>query len=187
MARDTLVGEPTSITAGNTVVFEVSPPEFPPSEGWTAAYTVVLSGSLVTATVTDDDAGTFTVTFAASAFSSTITQQEVRLVGRVTGGVGTDYAGEVYDIYDAPLTILPNVTGSTGSTARTEDEIQLDLVNLRIRELLATSISSYSIGGRSVQKRELKELRTEKAILEARIRGAKGYGPRKRVVAFGCA
>jgi CRP-like cAMP-binding protein len=182
LAPVTPTAPPTSITAGDTVAFEWSPADYPPSEGWTGAAYVVLSGSIKTATVTDDDQGTYSVSFAASDFSALITETEARIVFRVTGS--GDYAGEIATIYDASVTILPNVTGSTGSTSRSEDEIQLDLVNLRIREVLATSIESYSVGGRSAQKRKLSELRAEKAILEARIRDAKGYGFRRRVVAF---
>lgn len=164
-------------------MFELSPEEFPPSEGWTGTAAIVLDASQVAPTVTDDDGGTFTITVAAADLAAIIVETEARLVIRVTGT--GDYAGEVYTAYDAPLTILPNVTGATGTTSRSDDEIELDLVKAAITALTTTNIASYSIGGRSVQKQDLRTLYGRQAILEARIRGAKGYGPRKRVVAFG--
>lgn len=182
MAPVTPTKEPTSITAGNTVVFEVSPADYPPSDGWTADYRIVLPDSQVSATVTDDDQGTFTVRFVASAFQTIVTQIEGRLVGRVTGTI--DSVAHVADIYDAPITILPNVVNATGTASRSADEIELAAVNAAILALTTTNIQSYSIGGRSVQKNDVQKLYIRQAILEARIRGAKGYGPRKRQVAF---
>lgn len=183
MAPVTPTKEPTSFTAGDTVEYETSPADYPPSEGWTGAAYIVLSGSIVTATVTDDDAGTFTVSFAAVDFASIVTETEARLVFRVTGS--GDYDGDIKTVYDAPVTILPNVTGATLDSSRSDAEIELDAVKAAILALTTTPIASYSIGGRSVTKHEIKTLYARQAILESRIRAEKGYGFRKRLVAFG--
>lgn len=183
MARDNATKEPTSITAGDTVVFEVSPAEFPPSEGWTGSYSIVLATSQIAATVTDDDQATYTVTFGASQLATVVQETEARLVGRVTGS--GDYAGKVYTIYDARVTILPNLTAATLTLSRTQAEKELDLVNAAIEKALASDIESYGIGGRSVTKRKLAELYRTRALLEARIRAERGLPFRKRLVAFG--
>lgn len=183
MARDALTAIPSAITAGDTVVIELSSEEFPPSEGWTGSAAIVLASEQKAPTVTDDDQGTYTITIGASLLQTIVTQQEARFVFRVTGSGA--YANQVYTVCDYPITILPNVTNATGKTSRSDDEIELDAVKAAILALTTTNIASYSIGGRSVQRNEIRTLYSRQAILEARIRGAKGYGPRKRVVAFG--
>lgn len=163
-------------------MFEVSPADYPPSDGWAADYRIVLPDSQVAATVTDDDASTYTVRFISTAFQTITKQTEARLVGRVTGTI--DGVAHVADIYDGPVTILPNVVNATTTGSRSVAEIEYDAVTAAILALTTSSISAYSIGGRSVTKQNIKELYARQAILASQIRSEKGYGPRKRKVAF---
>lgn len=160
----------------------MSPPSYPPSEGWTAAYTLRLPTKLATLPVTDDGAGTFTVTLPAGALSEITSQLEARLIGTVTGS-GT-YTGQRYTIYDEAITILPNPETTTLNAARSAAGIELEAVNTAILALTTSNISAYAIGGRSVTKNEIGTLYKRQAVLEARIRAEKGLGFRQRRVAF---
>lgn len=181
MAAPVLTKEPTSITAGDSVEFEVSPSDYPPSEGWSVAYTLILPGSRADFTVTDDGT-TYTATLAASALETIVTEVEARLIGLASGS--GDYAGERHTFYDAFVTVLPNPTATTLDGMRSAAQIELDAVRVAILALTEGRLASYSIAGRAYQYNELAVLHQRQAVLESRVASEQGRGFRRRYVAF---
>lgn len=162
--------------------FAVSPPLYPPSEGWSAAYVLLLPSARASFAVTDDGQATYTVTLAAGTLDDVTAQVEARLIGTVTGSGA--YAGERHVIYDRCVTVLPNPTSSTLDGIRSAAQIELAAVAAAILALTESNISAYALGSRSVTKLELPTLYKRQAVLEARVRSEQGLGFRRHLVEF---
>jgi hypothetical protein len=174
--------EPTVLTAGDSHEFTRVIADYPPSDGWTLAYSLILADRRVCPTVTDDSANEYTVTFAADDLATITADTEARLVGFVTGS--GDYAGERHTVYDQPLTIRPNPSETTLDAMRSQAELELVAVNAAILELTTAGTTAYSIGGHTATKIDLKYLYQRQAMLESRIRQEQGFPLRSRRVAF---
>jgi hypothetical protein len=151
---------PGSVTAGDTVIVSQGPFDVPggsaaPVDGWTLAVRIIADSSY-SATVTDDDAQTWTITFAASLMAAVVTQTVGRLVGYVTGS--GDYADQRYKVIDQPIVIEPNPETATATNLKTHAERTLAIIEAAIEGTLPSAMSSYSIGGRAVTKYSPAEL-----------------------------
>ena len=75
------------------------------------------------------------------------------LIGIVTNGA------EKYVVYDGTLEVLPNPTQSGAYDPRSHARRVLDLVETAMEGRIPNGMESYTIGGRSINKIPLKELR----------------------------
>jgi hypothetical protein len=151
---------PESITAGDTVEFTQGSFAIPggsaaPSDGWALSVRVIADPPF-SATVTDDDLQTYTVTMLPALTEAIVTQTVARIVGYVTGS--GDYAGRRYRVIDQIITIEPNPARATATNLKTHAERTLAIIEQAIEGTLPAMMSSYSIGGRAVTKYSPAEL-----------------------------
>lgn len=146
---------PESFTAGDTVEFTQVFGDYPPSDGWVLSVRII-TATPVDATVTDDDASTYTVVFAPADTESIVTQTVARIVGYVTGS--GDYAGRRYKVIDQVIVIEPNIATATATDLKTHAERTLAIIEAAIEGTLPNNLKSYSIGGRSVEQYTPNEL-----------------------------
>lgn len=182
MAPTIPVGEPTSVTAGDSWVFKQSFAEYPVSEGWTLAYAFAGPGEIVTATseVTDDGSATYTVTIPAA--RTDIPVGTYRWVATMTG-TGS-YAGQRYTVRAGMVEVCANVAAAESETLWDPDEKLLAAIDAVIYGRVTDDVQEVTIGGRSIVKIPIAELFAIKARLERRVFMLRNGGamPVRRVV-----
>jgi hypothetical protein len=146
---------PESFVAGDTVEFTQVFGDYPPSDGWALSVRVIAEPPF-TATCTDDDEQTYTVTMLPALTADIVTQTVARVVGYVTGS--GEYAGRRYQVIDQLITIEPNPARATATNLKTHAERTLAIIEAAIEGTLPSAMSSYSIGGRAVTKYSPAEL-----------------------------
>ena len=182
MAPTIPVGEPTSVTAGDSWVFKQSFPEYPVSEGWALAYAFAGPGDLLTATseVANDAASTYTLTIPAS--RTELPTGTYRWVARMTGSGA--YAGQVYTVRAGVIEVCANVTTSLPEALWDPDERLLFAIDAVIYGRITDDVQQVTIGGRSVTKIPIAELLALKSRLERRVYLMRNGGdmPVRRVI-----
>lgn len=161
-------GEPTTITAGSTVKWAVVSGTYPASEGWALSYAVNGASTLLwSAGYVTDDGTTYTVTLPASATATLVAG--VHELTRIWTGSGS-YAGEVYREALPPVTVVadPSTQGPGDRLAFAEQN--LAYVEAAITARLKGDVpQEYQIGGRSVTKMSLADLRSMRRDLRAEV------------------
>ncbi len=138
----TATTEPSRVTAGDTLIWLRSLPDYPASAGWVLTYTLInLAGKkTITATASGDD-HLATVPAATSAAWP---------AGLYTWVAAVAKAAERYTVATGALTVDPDLTAVATYDARTSAKKALDAVNLAMETYGAKAyLQGYEINGRS--------------------------------------
>lgn len=168
MAPVTPVGEPLSITAGSTATWTVSSATYPVAEGWALSYAFNGASTLSWSSgYVSNDGSTHTVTLPPAA---TLPLSPGRYeVTRIWTGSGS-YAGQRFDEALPPLTIVADPATQRPGSRLAFAEKNLAAVEAAITaRLCGDQPEEYEIGGRSVTKIPIAELRKIRSELAAEV------------------
>lgn len=152
------MAEPTQFTAGDTVKFTRSHPDYLPSNGWAMAYTLIGKGGRISdvAGVVAGDGFEFTFS---SEQTANLDRGEYRLIGRVSRDP------EKFTIYNGELDVHQNLFDAASETdVRHRLKVRLEAIEAVMDRRATTDQQYLAIGGRTLQKMaysELRELRNE--------------------------
>lgn len=153
MAPTIPFGEPTQVTAGDTIAFKQTFADFDTST-YTVKYRLV--GGSIDSTATASESGeTYTITFAASVLASIVAETTVRLFGWAENSGAT----ERYALYDGTLLVKPNLATATATNLKSHAVRCVAIIEAALEDRLTADMENYSIDGRAVQKIPAKELR----------------------------
>jgi len=145
------MAEPSSIRAGDTVIWTRELPDFAPSAGWALAYRLIpASGAAVDISTTG---------------SAAIAAGNCTLAGHVTKGA------ESQTVYQAALAVLPNLRTAAAFDPRTPNEIELAAA----RTAFSRGVLSYSVGDRQVTYEDSGKLLTRVRYLEQQVSTERYY------------
>lgn len=175
------------LTAGDTLDFTTTTPDYPASAGWSLVYKLIprTAGASYTITSTPDgDAHRLQVGASVTATWSP---------GAYSWVAYATKAGERYTLNQGAITVLPDPGSATSYEARSSARQALDAVEAYLRDPNNIKASQYQIGGRQLSRFGLPELwrhrdrlRVEVSREEAAERAAAGLPSRSRVmVRFG--
>ena len=151
MAAEPQDYEPEKLTAGVTWKWNKTLSDYPASE-WSLIYYLRRDGATQTAINTTADGDTFQVNLIFALTSST-TPAVYDMIGIVTKG------GDKFVVYDGIVEVLPNPASSSAYDPRSHARKVLDLIEAAMEGRIPNGMESYTIGGRSINKIPLKELR----------------------------
>lgn len=143
MSAEIPTTEPTAVTAGDTLAWSKSLPDYPASAGWVLAYALVCAGQLITITAAasgDDHLVTVAAATSAAYVPGTYAWQATvtKTTERYTVGTGT-------------LTVLPNLAAQGGGyDARTHAAKTLAALESWI-ESHDMAVADYQIAGRAMR------------------------------------
>lgn len=184
MAPIVPTSEPIAATAGATWTWTTSSSTYPVSEGWALSYVFAGASTLPWSTgyVTDDGA-THTVTIPATV-TALLSAGRYEVTRKWTGSA--TYADRIDLEALAPLAVAVNPLLVAPGDRVTFAEANLAAVEAAITARLAgDQPEEYAIGGRSVRKIDLKELRAMRTSLQSELWKARNPGVvRQHVVRF---
>lgn len=173
---DTLSALPDFFAAGTTVKYSRSYSDFPANGGWTMK--LYLAGAQTTNVSAVANGAGFDLTLT-SILTAGLTPGVYRWIERVTNGT------ETYDPAQGTVTVKANVASATPGSLQTWEEQELPKVEQAITDLIASGVTSYQIGSRSLTKQDLTELYKLRASLRATIQAQQtGSATRKVPFAF---
>lgn len=142
--------EPLEIVAGDTVKWTKSLSDYPASESWVLTYYIKGNGINASAAATaDGDDHAVTI---AAATTAAWASGDCWMDGYVAK------SGERYKVYSAKLVVKPDLSAEDGTfDGRSDAKIMLDAVETAIKAL-NFSDKSYTLGDRTVTRRDLPEL-----------------------------
>lgn len=149
MAPVVPVGVPDVLVAGDSLIFKVSYPLYPVSEGWTLSFQFKGDGELITTSgeVTDDSSVTYTVNVPASR-TADLAKGVYRWFALATGS-GT-YSGRRDVAARGVLTVEANPNTAASGDYASPEEIELDALNAALQAAAGDLVISYTIGNRQV-------------------------------------
>jgi len=186
MAPTVPTGPPSTATAGDYWQWK-DKDEFdhPQSEGWALKYELVgvETLSIVPVFQSSGDYEDYWLT-TVSLTDSDVGAGRYRLIGRFVGS--GDYASQEYTVYNEVLNVLANPRTASDTDYQTEAEKNLALIDTIIAARLAGDVpESYSVGGRSVQKMSMQELRTFRGQIVAQVEKERsGHMGRRHLATF---
>lgn len=153
--------EPTEVTAGDFVTWQISLPDYPASAGWVLSYAFVKTGTQIT--VTASASGDDHLVAVAAATSAGWTAGTYQWQARVTKTT------EVYTVRKGSLTIQPNfAAASSGYDGRSHARKVLDALNAWI-ENHDPAVQDYQIAGRSMRYIPMGDLLKLRSDYERRV------------------
>jgi hypothetical protein len=146
-------GMPAFIIAGNTTKWEVSIPDFPPSDGWSLSYALVKAGTIITIdATTNPDADDYLVSIAATTSAG---YEAGKYSTQETVTDGTD----VITVSSGKIEIVPMFSAQTsGYDSRSFAKQTVDAIEALIPVMVAKREASYTIGGKTVVFKSMAEL-----------------------------
>jgi hypothetical protein len=151
MAAEIQDYEPEKLTAGVTWKWSKSLSDYPASD-WSLSYYLRRNGATETSFGSTADGDTFQVNVGATV-TALFTPDVYDIVGIVTKG------SEKFVVYDGILKVLTNPASSSAYDPRSHARRVLDLIEAAMEGRIPNGMESYTIGGRSINKIPLKELR----------------------------
>lgn len=140
------LNEPASFTAGDTVKWRISVPDYLPADGWAMTYAFVQSAHQRTATGSNNGDGTHLITI--SAANSALFNTGIYFYQAYV-----TLSGERFKVREGRLEVKPNfATASSGVDARTHVKQVLDALEATIAGKASKDQLSYTIGGNTVAK-----------------------------------
>jgi hypothetical protein len=179
--------EPDEVFAGDLWSWKITLDDYRPADGWSLIYYLTKTGTLVTATSTNDGAGAHLISIGTSV-TAPLTAGELSYIGAVAKG------SERYTVRQGVLRVRPNyATGTAGLEDRAYVRQVLEALEAAIIGRASQDQMSYQIAGRSIsflspiERAEWRDrLKTELRRLEDAERLSKGLGTRNKVrVRFG--
>ena len=143
--------EPEKLTGGVTWKWKKTITDYPASE-WTLTYYLRKNGATATSFNATADGDTFLVTVAAATTANYATGV-YDIVGVVVK------AAEKYVVYDGIIEVLTNPASASAYDPRTHSRRVLDLIEAAMEGRIPNGMESYTIGGRSITKISLPDLR----------------------------
>lgn len=142
--------EPQSFTAGDTVKWTKSLPDYPASAGWALAYTFINATGKFSASGTASGSD-FDVTISATT-SAAIAAGEYYFEGYVTK------ASERFRVDTGMITVSPNLATVSTFDGRSHARKTLEAIEAVIEGRATTDQQEYSIGNRSLKKMPIADL-----------------------------
>lgn len=143
--------EPEKLTAGVTWKWKKTHSDYPASE-WSLNYYLRRNGATETSFGSTADGDTFQVNVGATV-TALFTPDVYDIVGIVTKG------SEKFVVYDGILKVLTNPASSSAYDPRSHARRVLDLIEAAMEGRIPNGMESYTIGGRSITKISLPDLR----------------------------
>ena len=143
--------EPEKLTAGVTWKWKKTISDYPASE-WTLTYYLRKDGATATSFSATADGDSYLVTVAAAttaAYASGIYD----FIGWVIKGT------EKFEVFNSMIEVLPNPTNSSAYDPRSHARKVMELIEAAMEGRVPNGMESYSIGGRSINKIPLNQLR----------------------------
>ena len=143
--------EPEKLTSGVTWKWKKTISDYPASE-WTLTYYLRKDGATATSFSATADGDTHLVTIAAAttaAYASGIYD----FIGWVIKGT------EKYEVFNSMIEVLPNPTNTSAYDPRSHARRVMELLEAAMEGRVPNGMESYSIGGRSINKIPLSQLR----------------------------
>ena len=143
--------EPEKLTAGVTWKWKKTISDYPASE-WALTYYLRKDGASATSFSAAADGDSYLVTVAAAttaAYASGIYD----FVGWVIKGT------EKYEVFNSMIEVLPNPTNTSAYDPRSHARRVMELLEAAMEGRVPNGMESYSIGGRSINKIPLSQLR----------------------------
>mgnify|MGYP000532970256 CR=1 FL=1 len=179
---------PSSITAGDTVAWQIALADYPASAGWSLSYRLI--NALGKIDITSAAAGDDHLVNVSAATSAAWVAGDYDLLGVVTK------AAERYTVSTGRVTIKPNLAALTTYDGRTPERIALEALQSAYIDYLSNGqghVAEYEIAGRRMKFRnaaeiwqQIEKLKREVAQEDQAARLAAGLPSRRRVtVRFG--
>lgn len=142
--------EPQSFTAGDTVKWTKSLPDYPASQGWTLTYYAIEKNHKfsVVATASGND---FAITIPA-------TTSDDFVVGHYFWEAQVTKAGERFTIERGTFDVLTNIAAQNNWDGRSHARKTLDAIEAVIEGRASTDQQEYSIGNRSLKRTPIADL-----------------------------
>ncbi len=143
--------EPEKLTSGVTWKWKKTISDYPASE-WTLTYYLRKDGATATSFSAAADGDSYLVTVAAAttaAYASGIYD----FIGWVIKGT------EKYEVFNSMIEVLPNPTNTSAYDPRSHARRVMELLEAAMEGRVPNGMESYSIGGRSINKIPLSQLR----------------------------
>ena len=143
--------EPEKLTAGVTWKWKKTLSDYPASE-WTLTYYLRKDGATATSFSAAADGDSYLVTVAAAttaAYASGIYD----FIGWVIKGT------EKFEVFNSMIEVLPNPTNASAYDPRSHARKVMELIEAAMEGRVPNGMESYSIGGRSINKIPLNQLR----------------------------
>ena len=143
--------EPEKLTSGVTWKWKKTISDYPASE-WTLTYYLRKDGASATSFSAAADGDSYLVTVAAAttaAYASGIYD----FIGWVIKGT------EKYEVFNSMIEVLPNPTNTSAYDPRSHARRVMELIEAAMEGRVPNGMESYSIGGRSINKIPLNQLR----------------------------
>jgi hypothetical protein len=143
--------EPEKLTAGVTWKWKKTISDYPASE-WALTYYLRKDGATATRFSAAADGDSYLVTVAAATTAA--------YASGIYGFIGWVIKGtEKFEIFNSMIEVLPNPTNSSAYDPRSHSRRVLDLIEAAMEGRIPNGMESYSIGGRSINKIPLNQLR----------------------------
>jgi hypothetical protein len=143
--------EPEKLTAGVTWKWKKTISDYPASE-WALTYYLRKDGATATSFSAAADGDSYLVTVAAATTAA--------YASGIYGFIGWVIKGtEKFEIFNSMIEVLPNPTNSSAYDPRSHSRRVLDLIEAAMEGRIPNGMESYSIGGRSINKIPLNQLR----------------------------
>jgi hypothetical protein len=143
---------PATITAGSTVKFTQSLPDYLPADGWVLSYALVMAGKIITWSGTDNGDGQHLINVNANG-TKDYAKGIYNWQSYVTKG------GDRFDIASDVIEVKPNfATQNTGYDARSDVKITLDNITAVLKGTATKEQLEYTVAGRTLKLRPLPEL-----------------------------
>lgn len=158
-------GEPAQIRAGDTVVFdifEITHPDlgtFGPGQDWTLTYELVAGSNRIAVTPVETTTGwRTTITAAETSDLKDGTTKDERIRWTLTA---TSLTSERYTLRSGLMAFFVDPATAVGGT-QSYAAAKIEAIQAQYDALLASGgVHTYALGGRSVMKDKLRELRIE--------------------------
>ncbi len=156
--------EPGFFTAGDTVKWTRSIPDYPASQGWTLKYFLRGPSALDVSASQYNATEDYIVTIAASA-SATLTAGDYAWTAKVASADGS----ETYTVNFGTVTVKPDLSKQVaGYDGRSQTKRQLDNINDTIEKLTKKGYKSVQLNGKVYTLKDLNaELLPAQAALQA--------------------
>ena len=145
---------PKTLTAGDSVSWRLSLPEYPASEDWVIIYAFVNTGSLIAVESTPDEED--------HTFSITSTKSAAYQPGRYKFQAYAKKGEQRTTFLTGTLDVNADFFAQTdGHDSRTAAERTLDILRATYDRVAEKALASKSSGGASIADKQLSELRAE--------------------------
>ena len=168
MSASVPTSPPSQFSAGDSVTWKISSPEYSAADGYSLRYTL--------------HNGTNKISFASSADGSdhlvslSSTDTAAYVAGQYTYKAHAIKTGERWAVDEGIFTILPDFTAEVTVDPRTQKQRQLDEVNEAIDGIVTGRLASYSTTSGTFTKLNLNDLMRWRDVLQQQVNREQGRG-----------